>query len=105
MKTEKKETAKDKRRYVLPKGIKPGVYETYDEALKNKFRWQDRPYIRVFPNEEEAQYFFKYGVEMPIIVPKEEPKRRRLFTDADLEKGIKEYVAKGETDVDPYEGI
>jgi hypothetical protein len=105
METEKGETAKDRRRYVLSKGIIPGIYKTYDEALKHKFHWQDRPHIRVFRNEEEAQYFFKHGVEMSIIVPKEEPRRRPLFTDADLERGIKENIGKGETDEDPYAGL
>ena len=102
---QKKETAKDKRRYVLLKGIKPGVYETYEEALKYKFPWQDRPYIRVFPNEEEAQYFFKHGVEMPIIRRKEEQRGFPLFSDDDLKEGIEKNMEKSETDDDPYAGL
>lgn len=100
----KKETAKERRRYVLPKGkgINPGVYKTYDGALANKFPGDCRPYIRVFPNEEEANYFFKYGVEMPRPAYIPETKGKELFTEEENKKAIEENKRSNE---DFYAGL
>ena len=91
--------------YVLRKGLTPGIYDSYDKALSHKFPWDDRPVIRGFRTREEAEYYFKHGVEMPINERKEEPKGRPLFTDDDLERGVKENIKKDETDENPYAGL
>ena len=102
---EKKESAEEKRRYVLPDGVTPGVYRTYSEALEHKFRWQDRPYIRVFRNEEEAQYYFEHKVEMPPPKRKQEPKGDELFSEVENKIAIEDGKRKDTTGEDPYSDL
>ena len=69
--------------YVLRRGLKPDIYDTYDEALKNKFPWDHRPLIRAFRTREEAQYYYEHGEVMPPELNKSELKQKPLWTDED----------------------
>jgi viroplasmin and RNaseH domain-containing protein len=70
MTPEKKKSKRNKNKfYVLRKGIKPGIYNTYDEALRYKYTDDDRPLIRGFRTWEEANYYLKFGKELPPLPP------------------------------------
>ncbi|MBL0310171.1 MAG: viroplasmin family protein [Bacteroidetes bacterium] len=65
--------------YVLRDGKTPGIYFSYDEALKHKHDGDERPVARAFKNWCEAIYYFKTGEIIPPPPIKKEPKRRPLF--------------------------
>ena len=71
MATEKKKSKRNKNKfYVLRRGVMPGIYNTYDEALCYKYLGDDRPLIRGFRTLEEANYYLKHGNELPPPPPR-----------------------------------
>ncbi|MFN8323961.1 MAG: RNase H1/viroplasmin domain-containing protein [Chitinophagales bacterium] len=80
MKKEKKKSKRNKNKfYVLRRGIKPGIYNSYDEALRYKYHDDDLPLIRGFRTLEEAEYYLKHGEIMPPAPRKIESPRPELF--------------------------
>ena len=67
--------------YVLRKSGTPGIYSSYDQALRKKYPHIERPLIRGFKTWAEAEYYLRTGENMPIPrpVPKPVIYQRPLF--------------------------